>query len=89
MFPVEIESVSRIEGQNNIAINVFSWEEKVSVPIYFSKRKDSEGMLDLLLLHSEDGEKPHYVLIKDFDRSYFNQTRHKERKHMLFFSRHA
>ena len=38
-------------------------------------------MLDLLQLHSEDGENPHCVLIKYFDRFCFNQTRHKERKH--------
>ena len=35
--------------------------------------------LNLLLI--TENENKHYVLIKDFNRLMFNQTKHKERKH--------
>ena len=37
-------------------------------------------MLNLLLI--TEGEKTHYVLIKDFNRSLFNKTKDKEKKHL-------
>ena len=37
-----------------------------------------------LLLITED-EKKHYVLIKDFDKLMYNQSKHKERKHFCVY----
>ena len=37
-----------------------------------------------LLLITENEDK-HYVLIKDFNKFMYNQTRHKERKHFCMY----
>ena len=39
--------------------------------------------MNLLLITEET--KTHYVLIKDFNKFMFNQTKHKERKHFCMF----
>ena len=39
--------------------------------------------MDLLLI-TEDGKK-FYVLIKDFDKFMYNQSKHKERKHFCMY----
>ena len=63
-----------MEKQNNINVNVFGYEDKVPFPIYISKEKH-ENVLNLLLI------KNHYVLINDFNRFMYNQTKHHEKKH--------
>ena len=77
-FPVTIKQYNKIEKQNEININVFGYENKQPYPIYISKEK-YEKHLELLLI-TEDKNK-HYVLIKDFNRFMFNQTKHEHRKH--------
>ena len=77
-FPVTIKQYNKIEKQNNININVFGYEEKQIYPIYISKEKFTDHM-ELLLI--TEGTKTHYVLIKDFNKLMYNQTKHKERKH--------
>lgn len=77
-FPVATKHYGKIEEQNNININVFGYEDKQIYPIYISKQ-NNENVLNLLLI--SDGEKKHYVLIKDFNRMMYNKTKHKERKH--------
>ena len=77
-FPVTIKQYNKIEKQNNININVFGYEEKQIYPIYISKEKFIDHM-ELLLI--TEGTKTHYVLIKDFNKLMYNQTKHKERKH--------
>ena len=37
------------------------------------------------LLYITNNEKKHYVLIKDFNKFMFNQTKHKERKHFCMY----
>ena len=58
--------------QNNICINLFGYEEKQKFPIYISKEKYQDHM-ELLLI--TEGENKHYVLIKDFNKFMFNQTK--------------
>ena len=77
-FPVATKYYCKIEGQNNININVFGYENKQFYPIYVSKQYN-ENILNLLLI-TED-EKQHYVLIKDFNSLMYNKTKHRERKH--------
>ena len=77
-FPVTTKQYNKIEKQNEININVFSYEDKQPYPIYVSKEKYEDHMN--LLLITED-ENKHYVLIKDFYTFMFNKTKHKERKH--------
>ena len=77
-FPVSIKQFNKIEKKNTIRINVFGYEEKQPYPIYLSK-EEYEDHMELLLV-TED-ENKHYVLIKDFNKFMYNQTKHKERKH--------
>ena len=77
-FPVSIKQFNKIEKKNNIRINVFGYEEKQPYPIYISKEKYEDHM-ELLLVTKDENK--HYVLIKDFNKFMYNQTKHKERKH--------
>ena len=81
-FPVATKQYNKIEKQNEININVFGYENKQPYPIYISKEKYEKHME--LLLITED-ENKHYVLIKDFNRFMFNQTKHEHRKHFCMF----
>ena len=73
-----IKQFNKIEKQNSININVFGYEDKQPYPIYVSKEK-YEDHIELLLVTKDENK--HYVLIKDFNRFMYNQTKHKERKH--------
>ena len=77
-FPVTVKQINKIEKQNNICINLFGYEEKQPFPIYISKEKFIDHM-ELLLI--TEGENKHYVLIKDFNKFMFRQTKHEHRKH--------
>ena len=77
-FPVGVKHYNKIEKQNSINISVFGYEDKQPYPIYVSKEKYEDHM-ELLLV--TENENKHYVLIKDFNRFMFNQTKHEHRKH--------
>ena len=77
-FPVNINQYNKIEKQNNININVFAYENKKPYPIYISNEKN-ENHIEMLLLTKND--KKHYVLIKDFNKFMFNQTKNRNKKH--------
>ena len=81
-FPVNVKHYNKIEKQNSININVFGYEDKQPYPIYVSKEKYEDHME--LLLVTKDKNK-HYVLIKDFNKFMYNQTKHKERKHFCMY----
>ena len=76
-FPVTTKQYNKIEKQNDIRINVFGYENKQFFPIYISSERYEKHM-ELLLI--TEGEKNHYVLIKDFNKLMYQQTRHKDRK---------
>ena len=67
---------SKIE-ENSISINVYCYENKLTFPIYISDQK-SENSMDFL--QTFDGDKSHYVYIKDFDRFMFHKTKNKNKK---------
>ena len=77
-FPVTTKQCNKIEKHNEINISVFGYEEKQKYPIYVSKEK-YEDCMNLLLI--TENENKHSVLIKDFNKFMYNQTKHKERKH--------
>ena len=81
-FPVTVKQINKIEKQNNIRINLFGYEEKQKFPIYISKEKYQDHM-ELLLI--TEGKNKHYVLIKDFNKFMFNQTKHEHRKHFCMY----
>ena len=71
-FPVREKDFSDIETRNNICINVFCYENGLVFPIFVSDQKFKNSM-DLFLV--TDGDKSHYIYIKDFDRFMFNKTK--------------
>ena len=77
-FPVTTKHYNKIEKQNEININVFGYENKQPYPIFVFKEEYDKHM-NLLLITEDKNE--HYVLIKDFNRFMFNQTKHENRKH--------
>ena len=77
-FPVNVKHYNKIEKQNSINISVFGYEDKQPYPIYVSKEKYEDHM-ELLLI--TENENKHYVLIKDFNKFMYNQTKHEHRKH--------
>ena len=66
-----------IEVQNNIFINVFGCENQLVFLIYVSDQTFKTS-IDLLLLI--DGDKSHYVYIKDFNTFMFHKTKNKNKK---------
>ena len=77
-FPVSVKHYNKIEKQNSINISVFGYEDRQPYPIYVSKEKYEDHM-ELLLVTKDENK--HYVLVKDFNKFMYNQTKHKERKH--------
>ena len=81
-FPVNVKQYNKIERQNNIRINVFGYENKQPFPVYVSKEK-FENQMNLLLI--TENENKHYVLIKNFNRFMYNQTKYQHKKHFCMF----
>ena len=73
-FPVKVRDIHKIEKKNSIGISAFGYENKEKHPIYVSKRCCKEKHVDLLL--TEEKDKRHYVLIKDFNTFMYNHTLH-------------
>ena len=81
-FPVTVKQINKIEKQNNIRINLFGYEEKQKFPIYISQEKFQDHM-ELLLINKD--KKNHYVLIKNFNKFMFDQTKHNCKKHFCMY----
>ena len=81
-FPVTVKQYNTIEKLNSINVNVFGYELGQPYPIYISKEKYQDHM-ELLLITK--GENKHYVLIKDFNKFMYNQTKHGNRKHFCMY----
>ena len=80
-FPVSQKQYNKIEKQNGIRINVLGYEKGQPFPIHISK-ETFEDQMNLLITKDE---KRHYVLIKDFNKFMYNQSKHKEKKHFCMF----
>ena len=81
-FPVSQKHYNKTEKQNSIRINVFGYENGQPFPIHISK-ETFEDQMNLLLITKD--EKKHYILIKDFNAFMYNQSKHKERKHLCMY----
>ena len=73
-FSMQQKDFNKIEVKSSICINVFGHENGLVFPIYVSDQK-FYGSMNLLLL--VDGDKSHYLYIKDFDRFMFHKTKIK------------
>ena len=67
---------SKIETKNNICVNDFCYENKITFPIYISDQ-EFENPIDLLLVIDEN--KSYYVYIKFFKRFLFHKTKNKNK----------
>ena len=81
-FPVTVKQINKIEKQNNIRINLFGYEEKQKFPIHISQEKFQDH-LELLLINKD--KKNHYVLVKNFNKFMFDQTKHNCKKHFCMY----
>ena len=77
-FSEREKDFSKIETKNNICINVYCYENKLTFPIYVTDQK-FENSMDLFLVTDEN--KSNYVYIKDFGRFMFQETKNKNKKY--------
>ena len=80
-FPVKIRDILKIKNKSSIGISVFGYENKEKHPIYVLKICCEEKHVDLLFIG--EGEKKHYVFIKDFNIFVYNHTSHCGRNSFL------
>lgn len=73
-FPHVVKNTKIFELNNNISINIFTYNEKheVTGPIYHTQMEKS---LHINLLYCENDEKSHYVWIKNMSRLINSQNR--------------
>ena len=79
-FPVWENDFSTIEKKSNICINMFCYGSKLTFPIYVSDKKFESSMNLLLIIN---GDKTHYVYIKNFDGFMFNKAKNKNKKYFF------
>jgi hypothetical protein len=76
-YPPSFDEVKKFGNINNVSINIFGLEKDKFYPLLICKT-ELEDHRDLLLL--DDGEKKHFIWIKNFERLVKSQiTNHKER----------
>ena len=92
-FPVTVKDMKRIEKQNQINVNVFGWQpgkgtggKGMAYPIRISETNFTDH---LELLWIEEGDKSHYVLIKNFDQFMTSFTKHHGRKYFCLHCLHC
>jgi hypothetical protein len=67
IYPVALTQVPKVENQNQeISINVFTYEDKTTVPLSITKHRNRLYHINLLWL--TDGENSHYYLITNLNR---------------------
>jgi len=75
--PTPISQIKKVEKQNNLAINVFGWENRVIIH-HISNQPENIKRINLLLI--QKAEKFHYTWIKDINRLLYDQSNHKAKK---------
>ena len=78
-FPVNFRDIRKIAKTNSISISAFGYENKEKHPVYVSKKCCEEKHVDLL--PTEEKDKRHYVLIKDFNTFTYSHILHHGKKH--------
>ena len=66
-----------LSQKNNICINVFCFDNKLTYPVYLLDQKFNDNM-DLLLISNEFKS---HIYIQDFDRFMFNKTKNRNEKY--------
>jgi len=66
-YPINIDKdIPKFEKLNNIKINVFTYEDNKVNVLYNTRDRTSNTIIDLLLI--KEGDKQHFLLIRDFSR---------------------
>ena len=73
-FPVKIKDIKKIEKLNSLSIFVYDWndDENCAIPI----KHDTGVGIEIDLLFISNGDKGHYLLIKDFNSFMRYRTKH-------------
>ena len=100
LFPMPVEMMDRFEEINNYkySVNVFQLRDAQGVDgemrdkhvdvLRITTIRDAQIHINLLYL--EEGDKAHYVLIKDFDKLMFGQhNKNKIKKHFCHYCLHC
>ncbi|GBM25006.1 hypothetical protein AVEN_50348-1 [Araneus ventricosus] len=85
-FPRPISQIDRFENMNNVSINVFGFDGEVFPLKMESLPPGKERHVNLLLI--SDGEKRHYILIKNMSRLLPDLTKHNGEKFYCDFCLH-
>ena len=79
-FPTPVLQIDRLERQNeNLAINVFGWENERVVVHRISEKGGEIPRINLMI--TKQGENTHYSYVKRLTALLYDQNRHNERKH--------
>ena len=70
--PTLMNQINKVEKANEMAINVYGYENKAIVVYQVSNQPASMKQINVLLIHK--GTKSHYVWIKDLNRLLYDQT---------------
>ena len=85
-FPVTTGDIGRFEAQNAVSVNVFGHEDAVVYPLRLTELRD-QPHVNLLLL--ADGEKRHYVLVKNLSRLIAQRSSHPRTSHPCVYCLHV
>ena len=84
VFPTPVKQIDKLEAQNeNLAINVFGWENDCVIVHRISKKEKSVSRINLMLI--ESGEKQHYCFGKRVSALLYDQSKHRDTKHYCMF----
>ena len=75
---VNLSYIPKFEKIENMAINVFGWdnEEKMVIIHFISKQPATMERVNLMLIEREENR--HYTFIQNFNGMLYDQTKHKE-----------
>ena len=71
-FPKPLNEISKVERQNNLAINVFGWEKRV-ITLRISSVDPKTPRINLVLIQDEISGQSHYCHIKNLDRLLYSR----------------
>ena len=87
-YPVSLNQIKRVEMQNNLAINVFTWDKGEGFyPLRVSQVCGKSKEINLLLIANQETQ--HYVLIKSLSGLLSSRTKYKNKMHYCFRCLHG
>ena len=84
-FPVSLGDIGRFEAQNAVSVNVFGWEDV----IYLLRVTELRDRPHVNLLLLAEGEKRHYVFVKNLSRLIAPRSGHAHTSHPCVYCLHV